>query len=389
MLKVLNTFFCFLIISSLANGQQIIVDFYGESILIKYEKELFDNYSGSLLKEPGIEKAYKSLSQRSATTFIKSVQAAKNKYQLNDWLYAKLIHKSLEKINTNRSNRFIDMMTWVILVKEGYDARATFTKSTIYVNVATKEEVFESPMYDDKGKSFANLTYLLANGRMVNMVYGVKFVPNKYGKDFSFKLNNFPKFSEKKENITYKFDFKGKQELLSASIDKTFITLMKDYPKFDEIDYVKTPLSSAIKTSLIPSLKKRISNFSDIEKMEYLVTFTRRALTYGSDKRNFGKNNRPLTAEEALYYPSVDCEDKVAVIYNLVKELTPLKAVVIAMPNHLSFGVDLKAAKGKSYRHRGKNYIICDPTGPENTCQIGIFPKEYQLRSARVLGELK
>ncbi len=371
-----------------ASASSVSVDFYGEIISLEYDEKMVSSYNKSLLDEQAIETAFIELNERPTSRFISSVLDARAKYNLNDWLQTKLMFDALELICPSRSDRFVNMMTWVVLVHSGFDARATFTRSTIYVNVATQEEVFESPMYDYKGKSFANLTVLLRKGKFISVVNGVAFTPNHLGKDFSFSLQQLPELTPIVKTMIYDFEFKGKKQRISAKIDKTMVDMMKEYPKFDEVYYVTTPFSKVLRESILPELESAILGFTDKEKLEFLVTFTRTALKYGSDKKGFGTQNRPLTAEEALFYPLVDCEDKVAVIYNLVKELTPLNGVILALPNHLTFAVGLHQPVGKTYRHKGQKYTICDPTGPENTCEIGIFPNITDLSRAEVLGEI-
>ena len=366
----------------------VTVDFYSERITVNYDAKLISSYSNSLAKEDDIVAFYKNLEKRPYQSLLSSLKKAKSQYQLNDWLYYQLLEKSLDKICQSRSDRFQGVMSWLVMTKSGYDARATFTKSDFYVNVATKEEVFESPMFVVNGESFANLSAIHRQGRMIKMVYGVKYAPNNAGKHFSFSLDKHPKLKPVEQRFVYSFDYKDKIVEMVAKVDKTIVDVMKDYPKFDEIYFVRAPFSKSTKSSLLPALKKAMIGMGEQEQMEFLVAFTRGGLRYGSDRRNFGKTNRPLTAEEALFYPAVDCEDKVAVIYNLVKELTALKAVVLAMPEHLSFAVDLKQPVGKTIQHRGKKYTICDPTGPENTNEIGVFPFDEELRQGEILGEL-
>ncbi len=389
MQKLLAILFLLSFNTSYTLAVDVSLDFYGEYVSLSYDDKMIEAYSGSLLEEQNIKVAYSIFQERPIAIFLESLESSRIKYGLNDWLYTKLLHDSLEKICGSRSSRFKNMLKWVVLANSGYDVRATYTRSNLYINVATQEEVFESPMYEDRGKKFANLSVLLDKGRFVSMVYGVDLIPNPDGKNFSFRLGEHPNFKSDIQEINYEFNYKGEKENLSAQVDKTFINMMKEYPKFDEIDYVTTPFSSSLKSSLIPKLKEKLLELPDKEQIEFLVAFTRSALEYASDRKSFGTKNRPLTAEEALYYPTVDCEDKVAVIYNLVKELTSLKAVVIAMPNHLTFGVDLGKPIGTTYRYRGKRFTICDPTGPENSCEIGVFPDNKQLRMAEVLGELR
>lgn len=366
----------------------ISVDFYSEKITLEYDEKIAATYKSNLSNETEMVDLYKVLEKRPYQSYLSSLQKAKTRYQLNDWLYYRLVEKSLDKICQSRSDRFQGILSWLIMTKSDYDTRATFTKSSFYVNVATSEDVFESPMFDIRGETFANISAIITKGKMSRNVYAIEYAPNKNGKDFSFALNVHPNLKAQEERLVYRFDYHDKPVELVAKINKTLINIMAEYPKFDEMYFVSTPLSNVAKSSLLPALEKELAGKSEKEKIEFFVAFTRGALKYGSDKKGFGDKNKPLIAEEALFYPLVDCEDKVAVLYNLVKELTSLKGVVLAMPDHLSFAVDLRKPVGKTFRYKGKKYTLCDPTGPEDSSEIGIFPNDKDLRRGEVLGEL-
>lgn len=369
-------------------GRDATVHFYGAHIPLEYDPALVASHKGSLSEEEGIVSLYQELKARPHQSLLMALGKAKTQYQLNDWLYYQLLEKTVGEIAGHASSRFAGVLSWMLLAESGYDARATFTRQDFFVNVPTQDVLFETPMYEVDGQSFANLSIIYRKGRMVRSVYMVAFIPNGRGQDFSFALEQHPRFPSQIQHKNYTFSHRGKTYRIAAQVDRTLIDLMKDYPNFGEIYFVKTPLSLVSRNSLLPELRKEMQGMDDKEKMEFLVAFTRRGLKYGSDRQAFGRHNHPLTAEEALYYPMMDCEDKVAVLYNLVKELTDFKAVVLAMPDHLSFAVHLKKPVGKTFRHRGRDYTICDPTGPENTSDIGVFPFPSGLRRGEVLGEL-
>ncbi len=363
------------------------LDFYGTPISFQYESG-FGKISEMSLRDGGqIEKSYVLFKKTPYRSFLQSMQAAKQEYALNDWLYFKLMHDSVKKIHPRKTERFRNALLWFLLAESGYDARVTFNRSKLFVNVASDERVFESPMYEDRGRMFINLSAIVSPGPKFNSLSAVLYTPRKTGKKFKFSLNQLPSLESRAFDKSWVFDFKGKEYKLSAVLDETFIDLMREYPKFDEFSYVTAPLSKSAKETLLPQLSTAMKGMDKYEAMEFLVSFTRFALQYGSDKKAFG-SSKPLSAEEALFYPTIDCEDKVAVIYNLVKELTDLQAVVIALPEHLSFAVDLGKPVGKPFRYKGKSFTVCDPTGPENTSEIGYFPPKLRIQSGEVMGRL-
>ena len=121
-----------------------------------------------------------------------------------------------------------------------------------------------------------------------------------------------------------------------------------------------------------------------LHQLEIITAFTRSAFNYKTDENHFGRS-KPMIREEVFYYPYSDCEDRVAVFFGLVKELLNLPMLVIAFPDHLTIGVALDQPIGPAIRHKGKKYYICDPTGPNNSYEIGRIPKGYERKSFEIL----
>ena len=82
-----------------------------------------------------------------------------------------------------------------------------------------------------------------------------------------------------------------------------------------------------------------------------------------TDAQQFGQE-RPFFADETLFYPYSDCEDRAILFSVLVHELLGLDVLLLHYPVHLatavSFG-DLDV-DGDYMTLDGKKYIVCDPT---------------------------
>lgn len=77
---------------------------------------------------------------------------------------------------------------------------------------------------------------------------------------------------------------------------------------------------------------------SKSEAANTLIDFVQTAFEYKTDEEQFGYE-RPLFADETLYYPYSDCEDR-AIFYSiLVRDLLGLDVVLLHYPNHLATAV--------------------------------------------------
>ena len=96
-----------------------------------------------------------------------------------------------------------------------------------------------------------------------------------------------------------------------------------------------------------------------------------------------------MIADEVFHYPYSDCEDRSALFFCLVKEIIDLPMIIVAFTDHLTIAVALEEEIGDAIRYEGKNYYICDPTGPVNSTDIGAFPSGYRNAKFKIIGEHK
>ena len=83
---------------------------------------------------------------------------------------------------------------------------------------------------------------------------------------------------------------------------------------------------------------------------------------YATDEEQFGFE-KPFFCEENYFYPKNDCEDRAVLFSFLVRYLLGMEVVLIDYPGHLATAVCFKEnVSGASLVHKGKRYVICDPT---------------------------
>ena len=73
--------------------------------------------------------------------------------------------------------------------------------------------------------------------------------------------------------------------------------------------------------------------------------------------------DRVFFADETLYYPYCDCEDRSILYSRLVRDLLGLDVVLVFYPGHLATAVDLGDDSGGSTMVvDGRKFTVCDPT---------------------------
>ena len=370
--------------SAIAQGyQEVLVPFYTESIKIAYSTSMLE-VAVPEIKDELLVGYFEELSKTNYGTYINSIRQIGKVFQLNDWLTYQLVRESLQSIDTKASNAKVELLSWFILSNLGFDTRLAYLEENIFLFVHTIDEVFESPMIEDHGRPFINLTSINRGSAQQQALYLLNYHPNPEGRPFSFDLTKLPSFRPAEKEVKVQFNAGGEPATMTLKVDENIKKLMASYPIIKEEAYMSIPFSAPLASSLLPELQKRIEQKSEWEAVSIIASFTRSAFQYKDDKDFFGCS-KPMAAEEVLLHPYSDCEDRSALFYRLVEELLELPMVVIAYPDHLTIGVALPAIQPGAFYHKGKTYYICDPTGPVNSTKIGVVPQGYEHKPFRIL----
>ena len=93
-----------------------------------------------------------------------------------------------------------------------------------------------------------------------------------------------------------------------------------------------------------------------------LINFVQTAFVYEYDDKVWGCD-RAFFADETLYYPYSDCEDRSILFSRLVRDLLGLEVVLVYYPGHLATAVKFnEPIPGDYLSVDGTRYLVCDPT---------------------------
>lgn len=373
---------------AVANLNSVAVSFYSEQITLPYNTDFLQPYAGPV-QEKMLVNYYRQLLRQDYRTLLEALDRQRQALRLNDWLYYELIGQTIGQIAPQLSSLQRELLSWFLLSQSGFDTRLTFRQDAVYLYVYSTEQVFEVPLIKDGNRSFVNLTSV--HNRKQNDTQGLyllNFNPVPEGRSFSFLLKQLPLLRPQTTSRSFRFSYGDYVYQIDAELDLTLIAVMEHHPVIAEAQYVETPLSPTLFASLLSQFRPMIQGKSEQEIAEFLVAFTRSAFPYMDDKDYFGYS-RPMFADEVLYYPYSDCEDRVALFYQLAQQLLDLPMIAVAFEDHLTVAVAFSTAVGQPIPYKGRNYYICDPTGPVNSTAIGRFPKGYEFRPFDIICEYK
>lgn len=361
--------------------------FYDQNLVIPFESEM-RLASSVVLEERALQRQVQGMQDLEYQPLLQAIQEISTRLQLNDWFYTQLLRSSLEKIYTGASARHIELWTYILLAKSGFDTRLTYRSDRLQVNVYTEDTLYEIPLIQDAGRQYVNLSYKSSEGRRKQSMYLLNQRLNPRGRPFTFKLAHWPLLLTSDRERVVSFDYRDTRYNLAINYRPGIANLLENYPLIDEHWYLEAPLSPALEQSLVPKLKRLLEGKSQRQALEILVSLTRTGFAYMDDQKAYA-TNKPMVADELFHYQYSDCEDRSALFYALTKTLLDLPMIVIAYDDHLSIAVEAPTVNGAAVNYNGRRYVFCDPTGPDNSAEIGKIPSGYEDQKFEIIGTYK
>ena len=366
------------------------VKFYSESFPISYDKEMI--VSGKKLicvHDKCLKKYYAAMKETPYQMVLDQLLVKKEEMQLNDWLYARMVRATVDRIYSHQKEINKALAWWFLLNESGYDIRLAHSDlKHVFLYAPSEDRLQNVTSFGSDGKRFYNLTAALYDVNTFGQVLNkTKYDPNPEGKSFDFKLNQLPVLKPIKAEKIYSFTYKGEEIKLNLTIDKNMLNVFTGYPQLNEMGYIEAPLSPTLANSLVSELEKLTEGKSKKETLEVLAAFTRTAFSYKWDWDVYDED-RPMFAEEVFHTKYSDHEDRCALYYYLVKEMLDLPVIVINhFNNNMTLGVSIDEKMKREFTFNGTTYVICDPTHPTSTHEIGRYPNGLTKKTATVVAE--
>ena len=109
-------------------------------------------------------------------------------------------------------------------------------------------------------------------------------------------------------------------------------------------------------------MKAQLKGLSQEQAVGKLLNWVQTGFVYEYDDKVWG-HDRAFFAEETLYYPYCDCEDRSILLTRLVRDLLGLKCILVYYPGHLASAVAFDDhVSGDYILLQGKRFVIADAT---------------------------
>jgi hypothetical protein len=285
---------------------------------------------------------------------IDQFQELKTTLNLNDWGYYEVVSKSCEKICPTDKNA-ARLLCWFILAKSNYQARVGFAPDGVHLLMAFQNQIYSKPYFNIDGKKY----YVLERvDRLSTYRQDYKVATEEVCLDITSPM----KIGAVIEKKSISFEYNGKTYSYTVDYPLNDIAFYKSYPQADIKVYFDAAVSDQTRASLTQSIKPDLAGLSEEESVNFLLALVQKSFDYKTDPEQFG-SEKFFFAEEVLFYPYSDCEDRAVLFSFLVKELLGLKVVGLRYPGHMATAVLFsKNVVGARISYEGAEYTVCDPT---------------------------
>lgn len=289
----------------------------------------------------------------------------KSQKNLNDWAYFNMLD-SLSVVCFGKGNEAKLMKTY-LFSKSGY--KTILTKDSLnqlYVCCQSNYSIYSRQFITYKGESY----YFDDSNHSKSEIVS-SFCPT--GKSVKMDMRQHPVL-EMKRTEKRKFQSKAFKNYPSLTIEvsqnQNLLDFYTQYPRSSKnFDFItqwaimaNIRLDEDVKKQIYPVLTKAIAGRSQHEAVQALTYFVQTALEYEFDNKVWG-HDRAFYAEETLFYPYADDEDRVILLSRLVRDLVGLEVVIFYYPGHLALGVHFdEDVEGTHVIYNGDRFVLCDPT---------------------------
>ncbi len=336
-------------------------EFFGTKAKVRYHGDRKIKLRG--VNENDVADALQQLGDGRCENMLYDCLALRTRLNLCDWAYLMMLRELSNTLYGQGSNEAVLQMAYLYM-QSGYMIRFGSSVDQLYMMFASEHRLYNRVGYVLDGISY----------------YGVDQLPNRlkichasYPKERSMSLlvSGTPLFTE---NISEQHERKSKRYpdvKATVSVNKNWLDFCSTYPTSMFGDnfltrwamYANTPLSANVKEQLYSQLGKTIEGKSQIDAVNILLNWVQTGFEYEYDETVWGCD-RAFFAEETLYYPYCDCEDRSILFTRLVRDLLGLKCILVFYPGHLAAAVCFTdSINGGDYiQLNGQRYIVSDPT---------------------------
>jgi len=333
------------------------VPFCGAKVYLDIDRELSAiRIDGS--GNQAIAGYWKKASGKNCTTLVNQLLEAKESFNLNDYGYYMLLEetaKTVYPMDNQLSERLL--LQWFLMIRSGYDTRIAYNNEEMAILIPSFNTLYGTQYITLNGINYYLLSPFGSNNILTyDQKYDAAHTPIDFG------ISRPLSFGIKAVKKTVAFEYGEKRYAFELQYDPGVIVFFANYPQVDPEVYFNAAISRDLKESLALALNPLLVNLSEPEAINFLLHFVQTAFEYKTDPEQFD-HEKFFFAEEVIYYPASDCEDRSVLFSYLVRELLGMKVVGLEYPGHMATAVHFSTEiPGDYITWQGERYTLADAT---------------------------
>lgn len=305
-----------------------------------------------------------TLSDARFSNAIKDCLTLRDAGQLCDWAYLQML-KSLSETFCGEGTNEATMLTAYIYCQSGYKMRLATVDDKLYMLYGTKNRLYNNFQYYIIEDAFFYPLQKCENNYMdiCNVAY-----PKE--QELSLLVWTEQRFNMKPTDSRNIQSYRYPELTVEVDENKNLIDFYNSYPSPEGeenfmtrwVMYANTPMSSHARAAIYPTLHKQLEGCTQLEAVNKLLNFVQTGFVYKLDDEVWGED-RAFFADETLFYPYSDCEDRSILFSRLVRDLLGMRVALVYYPGHLATAVHFdESVDGDCIMVENDKYVICDPT---------------------------
>jgi len=354
--------------------------FFGTDCKVRFNDD--ERFTLKRCDDNALSEAWDRLSGEGYNNTIRDCLDLRIRMNLCDWAYLNMLSTMAEAClgNSNEAT----MLTAYIYCQSGYKMRIGRTDTKIYLLYASEHNIFGFPYFNLDGEHFYSFKCNEKSMKICNAS-----MPKE--RPLSLLIQNIQTFSYQKTEARTLQAKRYPEIKVQTNVNRNLIEFYNTYPTSEFGNdfmtqwaiYANTPMEQEINKSLYPALREKLKGMDKKESAERLLNFVQTAFVYEYDDKVWG-HDRAFFAEETLYYPYCDCEDRSILFSHMIRDLLDLDVILVYYPGHLATAVCFdRDVKGDYITLNGRRFVVCDPT--YIGAPVGMTMPDMNNKEARVI----
>lgn len=342
-------------------GGRLVVEFFGDRLTLPWPEGMAPRLNSA--DEHGFSAWWERLSAVDADALLKTLADYAARCRLNGWGCYRLVRAVSEAAYADAlASERIAMQAW-LLSQLRFKAQVASCDAGLVLLLPFREMVYNRRYLEIAGQRYYIYGYGSPSGGF-----------RTYENTFTYADRQLTLTLEQpmEAGATVERGLERWSRLLgedfSVPLHRGTIALMYEHPLTDNLVYYRQRLSGGLSERVLSTLRRKTAGMGELQAAEYLLRLVQNGFDYVTDDVAFGRQKQ-LFIEESFFYGRNNCKDRVGVYSWLVRELLGLDVIYVrytgsgSQVGHIACAVAFEGeVPGKSYRYRGRRYVVCDPT---------------------------